>query len=46
VVHRQPTPEGYQEIFARLDGATLSPLARPEATVSVTQLLPDSEPQP
>lgn len=39
-VHRDPAPSGYQTvtIFKRRD--TISPLARPEATIPVADLLP------
>lgn len=40
VVHRQPTPEGYQEIIAYAEAEELAPRARPEARVRVASLLP------
>ena len=40
LVHRQPTPNGYQEITVYTEDETLSPLARPEASVRVADLLP------
>ena len=43
VVHRQPTPEGYQEV-TRLTGTdTLSPLAIPEAVWTINALLGSEE---
>ena len=42
VVHRQPTSQGYAEILAYGEDELLSPLARPEATIRVADLLPTS----
>ena len=40
LVHRQPTSRGYQEITIYTENETLSPLARPESSVCVADLLP------
>lgn len=39
-VHRQPTPNGYTEITAYGADETLAPLARPDDSVRVAELLP------
>ena len=40
VVHRKPSGEGYLEIFAYSEEESLSPLARPDASVRVSDLMP------
>lgn len=40
VVHREPTPRGYRSITSYASEETLSPLARPEESVRVADLLP------
>lgn len=40
LVHRQPTPDGYQEITAYGEDESVAPLARPEISVRVGHLLP------
>ena len=39
VVHREPTPDGYQSVTRLAEAATLSPLAAPEAVWTVNALL-------
>ncbi len=43
VVHRQPTPEGYQEVMRLTGTDTLSPLAIPEAVWTINALLGSEE---
>jgi Uma2 family endonuclease len=40
IVHRQPTVEGYREVVAYAETESLAPLAKPEAMVTVADLLP------
>lgn len=40
IVHRKPSGEGYLEIVAYSEEETLSPLARPDASVLVSELMP------
>lgn len=39
-VHRNPTQTGYAEVIEYGDNATVTPLARPDAVVLVSELLP------
>lgn len=39
IVHRQPAPQGYQEITAYTETESLAPLSKPEAIVKVSLLL-------
>ena len=39
-VHRQPTPEGYLSVLVYAECESISPLSRPEATISAIELLP------
>ena len=40
VAHRQPGPEGYAEILEFRDDEEISPVARPDASVRIAELLP------
>ncbi len=40
IVHRQPTAEGYADVQTYKANAIVSPLARPDASVRVADLLP------
>ena len=40
IVHRNPSPSGYQEVISYTADETLSPLARPEVSVQVSELFP------
>lgn len=40
IVHRNPTPAGYAEVTEYGENETVAPLARPDAAVLVSQLLP------
>ena len=40
IVHRQPTPKGYQEILAYTENEYIAPFVKPEALVKVADLLP------
>ncbi len=42
-IHRSPQPDGYAEIVAYSAGERISPLARPEALVTVADLLPPAD---
>lgn len=39
-VHRDPSPNGYKSVTILKRGDTVTPLARPEASITVTDLLP------
>jgi Uma2 family endonuclease len=43
VVHRQPSPEGYQDVVRLVGTDTLSPLAMPQARWTINELLGRSE---
>jgi Uma2 family endonuclease len=43
VVHRQPTQNGYSSVVSYAEQESVSPLARPEAAVGISQLLPEPE---
>ena len=40
IVHRKPSPDGYLEIAAYSEEESLSPLARPDAMILVSDLMP------
>lgn len=44
VVHRRPGAEGYAEILEYAESETIATLARPEASVTVANLLPPNQP--
>lgn len=41
-VHRRPAPDGYREVRIYSEAEEVSPLARPDATISITSILPSS----
>ena len=43
IVHREPTPKGYQEILEYAENEIVSMLLHPEASVKVSELLPPKE---
>jgi Uma2 family endonuclease len=40
LIYRDPQPEGYQDVIPYTEEAQVSPLARPDATIRVSDLLP------
>ena len=39
-IHRDPSPDGYQQAFVARGGARLSPRAFPEFVLTVDEILP------